>query len=63
MNYVLVNVWKGIIDCVTFFDDETAAIQALSDYVKTMNIEHDDAAVYGPDGMIANAKSSDMSSD
>jgi len=56
MNYVLVKVWKGIIDCVSFFDDETTAIQVLSDYVKTMNIEHCDAAVYGPDGMVANAK-------
>jgi hypothetical protein len=32
------------------------AIEQLSAYVKAMNPENHDAAVYGPDGMIANAK-------
>jgi hypothetical protein len=32
------------------------AIQDLSEYVKAMDPEHNDAAVFGPDGMVANAK-------
>ena len=39
-----------------FFDDPKMAIQALSRYVKAMNVEYDDAAVYDADGLIANAK-------
>ena len=56
MKTVLVTVSKGIIDKVTFYDEASKAIRDLSDYVKAMNPEHHDAAVYGPDGMIANAK-------
>jgi hypothetical protein len=32
------------------------AIQDLAEYVKNMNYEDDDAAVYGPEGLVANAK-------
>ena len=56
MKYVLVTVWSGIIDQVTFFFDESKAILALAEYVKSMNVEKEDAAVFGPDGMTANAK-------
>jgi hypothetical protein len=56
MKQVLVVVSKGIIDHVTFFDDPKLAVLALSGYVKDMNVEHDDAAVYDSDGLIANAK-------
>jgi hypothetical protein len=56
MKYVLVTVWSGIIDQVTFFDDESKAILALAKYVKSMNVEKEDAAVFGADGMTANAK-------
>ena len=56
MSYVLVTVSRGIIDEVTFYHEELMAIQDLSEYVKAMDPEHYDAAVFGPDGMIANAK-------
>ena len=56
MMYVLVTLYRGIIEQVTFFDSPKTAIEALSEYVKHMNAEHCDAAVYGPDGFIANAK-------
>jgi hypothetical protein len=53
---VLIMITKGIIENVVFFDDPTVAVLGLSKYVKNMNPEHDHAAVYGPDGLIANAK-------
>ena len=56
MKYVLVTVSGGIIDEVRFYDEQLMAIQELSAYVRAMNPEDHDAAVYGPDGMIANAK-------
>jgi hypothetical protein len=56
MKYVLVTVSGGIIDEVRFFDEQLLAIQQLSDYVRAMNPEDHDAAVYGPGRMIANAK-------
>jgi hypothetical protein len=56
MKYVLVTVSGGIIDDVTFYDEQIMAIQQLSAFVKAMNPERHDAAVFEPDGMIANAK-------
>jgi hypothetical protein len=56
MKYVLVTVSGGIIDEVKFYDKQLMAIQQLTAYVRAMNLEDHDAAVYGPDGMIANAK-------
>jgi len=56
MYQVLITVSKGIIEEAVFFHDPKRAIEALSRYVKTMNPEHNDAALYGPDGLIANAK-------
>ena len=43
--YVLVTVCSGIIDNVIFFDNGSSAVRALGDFVKTMNVEKDDAAV------------------
>ena len=56
MKYVLVTVSKGIIDEVQFYNEQSLAVRKLSAFVKDMNPEHHDAAVFGPDGMIANAK-------
>lgn len=56
MKQVLIKISGGIIDRVEYYSDAKAAVWALSDYVKTMNIEKEDAAVYGPDEMTANAK-------
>ena len=56
MRQVLITITKGIIEQVVFFDDPEMAVQALSRYVKAMNVEHHDAAVYDSDGLIANAK-------
>ncbi len=56
MSYVLVTVTRGIIDEVVFYLEELMAIQNLSEYVKAMDPEHNDAAVFGPDGMVVNAK-------
>lgn len=56
MKYVLVTVSRGIIDQVLFSDSPETAVKALAKYVKHMDVEHNDAAVYGPDGFIANAK-------
>ena len=53
---VLITITKGIIDEVVFFDDPGVAVLALSKYVKNMNPQHDEAAVYGDEGLIANAK-------
>lgn len=56
MKSVLVTVAGGIIEQVIFFENPKMALKALATYVKTINMEHQDAAVYGPDGFIANAK-------
>jgi hypothetical protein len=56
MNQVLVTVSRGIIEEVVFFHDPGSAIRALAEYVKGMKIEHNDAALYDADGMIANAR-------
>ena len=56
MKFVLVTIDRGIIDEVTFYSEQLMALHDLSKYVKAMQPEHHDAAVFGPDGMIANAK-------
>ena len=56
MTQVLVTISKGIIEQVVFFDDARMAVLALSGYVKSMNVEHDDAALYDSNGLVANAK-------
>ena len=55
MRQVLITISRGIIDQVVFFEDPGLAIQALSDHVKAMNPEHDDAVLYDAEGFIANA--------
>ena len=56
MEYVLVTVSRGIVDEVVFYDEQRMAIHGLSEYVKAMSPEHHDAAVFGENGMIVNAK-------
>ena len=56
MRYVLVTLSGGIIERVALYDSAKAAVQALSDYVRRMNPEKDDAEVFGPGGLIACAK-------
>jgi len=56
VNYVLITISGGIIDQVVFYDLAIEAVRALFTYVKTMNPEKDDAAVYGKEGLIINAK-------
>jgi len=56
MTYVLVTVSGGIIDRVAFFDHPWMAVWELARLVRKMNSEKNDAAVYGPDGLLANAK-------
>ena len=56
MKQALVTISRGIIEQIVFFEDPRLAIQALSDHVKVMNPEDDDAALYDTDGFIANAK-------
>jgi len=56
MKQALITISRGIIDQVIFFEAPGLAIQVLSDHVKGMNPEHDDAALYDTDGFIANAK-------
>ena len=56
MIYAHVKIGRGIIDEVLFYFEEKEALIAMDSVAKTMNFEHDDAAVFGPDGMVVNAK-------
>ena len=56
MTHVLITVSGGIIDQVTFFDCRPKALKALASFVKEMNLEEEDAAVFDPKGLVANAK-------
>jgi hypothetical protein len=56
MNYVLIILHKGFVKKVKFFHDGKSAIIALSEFVKIMNVEHNDASLYDIDGLVANAK-------
>ncbi len=56
MKYALITLFGGIIDQVTFYDAPYVAVANLVKYVKSMNPEKNDAAVYGPDGIVANAR-------
>jgi len=56
LKYVLILLSGGIIDQVIFYNEAHRAVSNLSDYVKSMDAEKHDAAVYGPDGLIANSK-------
>jgi hypothetical protein len=54
--YILIILTGGIIDQVRFFNDERPALEALTDFIGTMEIEDQDAAIYTPEGCYANAK-------
>ena len=56
MRYALATVSSGLIDNVSFFNDALKAAKALANFVKGMNVEKDDAALYGPYGLLANVK-------
>ncbi len=56
MRYALTTVSSGIINNVSFFNNAFKAAKALANFVKGMNVEKDDAALYGPDGLLANVK-------
>jgi hypothetical protein len=56
MRYVLVTIYRGIINYVEFFDNALLAVRALAEFVREMNIEEEDAEVYSPKGLIAGAK-------
>ncbi len=54
--YVFITITSGIIDKVVFIKNQTLALNRLYLYARDMDWEKCDAAVYGPQGMIANAK-------
>ena len=54
--HVLITISRGIIRDAIFFDDPRMAVLALSKFVKNMNPEDDDAAVYDDNGFVSNAK-------
>ena len=56
MTHVLIWLSGGIIEQVTFFDSKLQAVKTLADFVKGMDLHDDDAAVFGPEGLVANAK-------
>ena len=56
MTHVLITVTGGIIERVTFFDTKSLALRVLAYFVKRMNPEEDDAAVFNKQGLVANAK-------
>ena len=56
MTHILVTVTGGIIERVTFFDSKSLALRVLASFVKRMNPEEDDAAVFDREGLVANAK-------
>ncbi len=56
MTYALIWLSGGIIANVTFIESELQAIKTLADFVKGMDVHDDDAAVFGPQGLVANAK-------
>jgi len=56
MRHVLVTTRGGIVDSVIFYDAQKEAVEALADFVKRMDVEQEDAAVFSPEGLVANAK-------
>ncbi len=56
MTHVLVTVTGGIIERVTLFESKSLALTVLAHFVKRMNPEEDDAAVFNAQGLVANAK-------
>ena len=56
MSCVMVTAHRGLIDDVRFFPKPEEAVRALKASIENMNLEDDDAAIYGEDGLIANVK-------
>jgi hypothetical protein len=54
--YILITLTGGVIDQVKFFSDPGPALEALTDFIRTMEIEDQDAAIYTPEGCHANVK-------
>jgi len=55
MSYVLVTVSRGKISETTFYATAASALKKLLTISKSLN-ENDDAAVFGPDGLILDAQ-------
>jgi hypothetical protein len=56
VRYVLIAISGEVIDQVKFYNDPTIAVKDLTEFVKTMNPEKDDAAIYYLYDLIAYAK-------
>ena len=56
MTHVMIWLSGGIIEKVTFFDNKLQALKTLGDFVKGMDLHDDEAAVFSPEGLVANAK-------
>ena len=56
MTCVLIKVYGGIVDDVVFFENDSLAVRELAGFVRGMNPQNNDAWIYNPDRMIANAK-------
>ena len=56
MKHVMIWLSGGIIEKVTFFDNKLQALKTLADFVKSMDLHDDEAAVFNPEGLVANAK-------
>ena len=56
MKYALIWLSGGIIEQVTFFNGQLQALKTLAEFVRDMDLHDDDAAVFGPKGLVANAK-------
>lgn len=54
--FILITLSGGLIDQVIFFPEAHFALTALSKFVKNMNTDDQDAAIYTPEGFYANAK-------
>jgi hypothetical protein len=52
----LITLSGGIIGRVRFYDEPSYAVLEVARFVRKMNPEKEDAAVYGPEGLIASAK-------
>ena len=56
MTHALIWLSGGIIEKVTFFDSKLQALKSLADFVIGMDLHDDDAAVFSPEGLVANAR-------
>jgi hypothetical protein len=56
MTHVIIWLSGGIIEQVTFFDSKLQALKTLADFVKNMDLHDDEAAVFSPEGLVANAR-------